>query len=66
MSYDLVVEWNVHQRLRVDGGPEQLFTAGTSGSVPAPWISNAHQFNFLLYDASTGQLLDFINVFATP
>jgi Kelch motif len=65
-----IISWSTQDvssaevRLRVGGSPEQLFTAGTSGSVPAPWISNGHQFLFLLYDASTGQLLDDIDVLA--
>jgi hypothetical protein len=32
-----------------DGGPERLFTAGPTGSVPAPWIQSGKTFEFRLY-----------------
>jgi hypothetical protein len=32
-----------------DGGPERLFTAGPTGSVPAPWIQAGKTFEFRLY-----------------
>ena len=32
-----------------DGGPERLFTAGPTGSLPAPWIQAGKTFEFRLY-----------------
>jgi hypothetical protein len=32
-----------------DGGPETLFTAGPTGSAPAPWIQTGKTFEFRLY-----------------
>jgi hypothetical protein len=32
-----------------DGGPETLFAAGPTGSVPAPWIRAGKTFDFRLY-----------------
>jgi hypothetical protein len=32
-----------------DGGPETLFSAGPTGSVPAPWIRQGKTFDFRLY-----------------
>jgi len=33
----------------VDGGPESIFTAGPSGSTPAPWIQAGKTYEFRLY-----------------
>ena len=32
-----------------DGGPEQLFARGASGSVDAPWIASGRSYEFRLY-----------------
>ena len=32
-----------------DGAPETLFTAGSTGSAPAPWIQAGKTFEFRLY-----------------
>ena len=32
-----------------DGAPENLFTAGPTGSAPAPWIQAGKTFEFRLY-----------------
>ena len=32
-----------------DGGAETLFTAGSAGSAPAPWIREGKMFEFRLY-----------------
>jgi hypothetical protein len=32
-----------------DGGPEQLFAGGASGSVDAPWIASGSSYEFRLY-----------------
>ena len=47
----------------VNGGPEQLFAAGTAGAAAAPWISPDATYDFRLYAGSNhSQLLASITV----
>jgi hypothetical protein len=49
------VAWNTgdgtegHVFVSVDGGAEEMFASGPSGSSPAPWIQAGKTFEFRLY-----------------